>query len=194
MHYPEWLSNIVLVKKINGKWRMCMDFTDLNKTCPNDSFPLTRIDIIVDTTLVHKFLSFIDAYSNYNQIRMNKTDEEKMTFIMNRGLYYCRVMPFRLKNARATYQRLIYRMFKHQIGKTMEVYMDNLLVKSKKAAQHLIDLRESFAVLRKYKMKLNLAKCAFRVNSGKFMGFIVSERGIEANTEKIEAILNMAPP
>ncbi|XP_040996080.1 uncharacterized protein LOC121242255 [Juglans microcarpa x Juglans regia] len=103
-------------------------------------------------------------------------------------------MPFDLKNAGATYQRLVNRMFKHQIGKTMEVYVNDLLVKSKELAQHLANLIESFIVLHKYKMKLHPAKCAFRVNSGKFLGFIVLERGIEANTKMINAILNMVPP
>ncbi|KAF5465384.1 hypothetical protein F2P56_015398 [Juglans regia] len=134
MYYPEWLSNVVLVKKANGKWRMCVNFTDLNKACPKDRFPLPRIDIIVDAMTGHKVLSFMDAYTGYNQIWMNKANEETTTFITDRGLYCYRVMPFGLKNAKATYQRLVNRMFEHQIEKIMEVYVEDLLVKSKEPA------------------------------------------------------------
>ena len=111
MHYPKWLANVVLVKKANGKWRMCMDFTDLNRACPKDSFPLSRIDQLVDSTAGHKLLTFMDAFSRYNQIRMAKEDQEKTSFITSQGLYCYKVMPFGLKNAGATYQRLVNKMF-----------------------------------------------------------------------------------
>ena len=81
VYYPEWLANVVLVKKANGKWRMCVDFTDLNKTCPKDSFPLPRIDQLVDSTARHKLLMFMDAFLRYNQIRMAEEDQEKTSFI-----------------------------------------------------------------------------------------------------------------
>ncbi|KAF5469159.1 hypothetical protein F2P56_013253 [Juglans regia] len=181
-YYPYWLSNVVLVKKANK-----------NKACPNDNFPLPMIDIIIDTMAGHRKLSLMDAYSVYNQIRMNLSDEEKTTFIIDRDLYCYQVMPFEVKNAGTIYQRLVHRMFKQQIKRTMEVCVNDLLVKIKKPAEHLADLRESFVVFRKYKMKLNSTKCAFRVDSGNILGFIVSERGIEANTKNIGAILNMKP-
>lgn len=188
-YYPE-----LLVKKVNEKWRMCVDFIGLNKACPNDIFPLLQMDVIVDATAGHWVLNFMDSYSRYNQIHMNKSDEEKMAFIIHIGLYCYQVMPFGLKNNRATYQRLVNRMFKQQIGKTMEMYVDNLLMKSKEPAQHLAYQRKTFAVLPKYKMKLNLKKCAFGVDLEQFLSFIVFERGIEMNPETIEAILNMKPP
>ncbi|KAK0592896.1 hypothetical protein LWI29_027400 [Acer saccharum] len=128
--YPEWVANVVLVKKKNKQWRMCVDFTDLNKACPKDSFPLPRIDQLVDATAGHELLSFMDAYSGYNQIRMNKADEEKTSFTTDQGLYCYKVMPFGLKNAGATYQRLVNRMFARQIGRNMEVYVDDMLTKS----------------------------------------------------------------
>ncbi|KAK0596772.1 hypothetical protein LWI29_018902 [Acer saccharum] len=84
--YPEWVANVVLVKKKKNQWRMCVDFTDLNKACPKDSFPLPRIDQLVDATAGHGLLSFMDAYSGYNQIRMNKIDEEKTAFTTEHGL------------------------------------------------------------------------------------------------------------
>ena len=99
VYYPDWLANVVLVKKVNGKWRMCMDFTDLNKACPNDSFPLPRIDQLMDSTAKHKLLMFMDAFSRYNQIKMAKEDQEKTAFITSQRLYCYKVMPFGLKNA-----------------------------------------------------------------------------------------------
>ncbi|XP_059654681.1 uncharacterized protein LOC132301448 [Cornus florida] len=150
VYYPDWLENVVLVKKANGKWRLCVDFTDLNKACPNDSFPLPRIDMLVEGTAEHELLSFMDAYFGYNQISMYTSDREKMAFITDRGLYCYKVMLFGLKNAGATYQRLVNAMFKHQIGRNMEVYVDDMLVKSLKAEDHLTDLcLPFFRVLRK---------------------------------------------
>ena len=100
--YPDWVSNVVLVKKSNGKWRMCVYFTNLNNSCPKDSFPLPRVDQLVDATAGHEMLSFMDAFSGYNQIPMYEPDQDKTAFITNRGLYCYKVMPFGLKNAGAT--------------------------------------------------------------------------------------------
>uniref|UniRef100_A0A2N9HJT9 Uncharacterized protein n=1 Tax=Fagus sylvatica TaxID=28930 RepID=A0A2N9HJT9_FAGSY len=194
VYYPEWLANVVMVKKSTGKWRMCVDFTDLNKAYPKDSYPLPRIDQLVDSTAGHKLLSFMDAFSGYNQIQMAEEDQEKTAFITSRGLFCYKVMPFGLKNAGATYQRLVNKMFHDQIGRNVEVYVDDMLVKSKKDDDHLADLKETFQALRRYNMKLNPAKCVFGVSSGKFLGFMVSQRGIEANPDKIKAILEMTPP
>ena len=173
---------------------MCVDFTNLNKACPKDSFPLPRIDQLVDFTAGHKLLTFMDAFSGYNQIKMAKEDQEKTVFITSQGLYCYKVMPFRLKNAGATYQRLVNKMFSTQISRNMEVYVDDMLVKSKEEPTHLDNLKETFATLRQYQMKLNPSKCAFGIASGKFLGFMVSQRVIEANPKKVKAILNMTSP
>ena len=194
VYYPNWLANVVIVKKANGKWRMCVDFTDLNKACPKDSYPLPRIDQLVNSTAGHRLLSFMDAFSRYNQIRMDEADQEKTSFVTSQGSFCYKVMPFRLKNAGATYQRLVNHMFRPQIGRNVEVYVDDMLVKSQGEEIHLDDLQETFDTLRQYNMKLNPSKCAFGVSSGKFLGFMVSHRGIEANPEKIRAILDMKPP
>ena len=108
-----------MVKKSNGKWRICVDFTDMNKACPKDSFPLPRINQLVDSTAGHKLLSFMDAFSGYNQILMDEDDQEKTTFVTSQALYCYKVMPFGLKNAGATYQRLVNHMFSHQIGRNV---------------------------------------------------------------------------
>ena len=182
-----------MVKKANGKWRMCIDFTDLNKDCPKDSYPLPRIDQLVDSIAGHQLLSFMDAFSGYNQIMMDESDQEKTSFITSQGLFCYKVMPFGLKNAGATYQRLVNHMFRPQIGRNVEVYVDDMLVKSLDEGSHLDDLQETFETLRRYKMKPNPSKCAFRVSLGKFLGFMDSQRGIEANPDKIQTILNMEP-
>ena len=136
----------------------------------------------------------MDAFSRYNQIRMDEADQEKASFVTSQGLFCNKVMPFGLKNAGATYQRLMNKMFANQIGRNVQVYVDDMLVKSQKAEDHLSDLEETFRTLRSYRMKLNPSKCAFGVTAGKFLGFMVSQRGIEANLDKIRAIMEMAPP
>ena len=191
VYYPKWLANVVMVKKSNGKWKMCVDFTDLNNACTKDSFPLPRIDQLVDSTAGHELLTFMDAFSGYNQILMKKEDQEKTAFVTSQDLYCYNVMPFGLKNASAMYQRLENQMFSKQIGRNMEVYVDDILVKRKEAKTHLEDLQETFDTLRRYKMKLNPVKCVFGVLSGKFLDFMVSHQGIEANPKKVRAILNM---
>ena len=102
-----------MVKKANGNWRMCVDFTDLNKACPKDSYSLPQINTLVDSTARHQLLSFMDAFSSYNQIRMDESDQEKTSFITSQRLFCYKVMPFGLKNAGATYQRLMNKMFAH---------------------------------------------------------------------------------
>ncbi|WZZ77688.1 hypothetical protein YC2023_098260 [Brassica napus] len=194
VRYPEWLANPVVVKKKNGKWRMCVDFTDLNKACSKDSYPLPNIDRLVESTAGNEMLTFMDAFSGYNQIIMHPDDREKTSFITDRGTYCYKVMPFGLKNAGATYQRLVNRMFAKQLGTTMEVYIDDMLVKSIRADDHLTHLRECFDILNTYKMKLNPAKCTFGVSSGEFLGYIVTQRGIEANPKQITAVLNLPSP
>ena len=194
VEYPEWLANVVLVKKANGKWRLCIDFTDIKRIFPKDSFPLPRIDLIVDATTGLELLSFMDSFSSYNQISMNPSDKEKTLFVTGQGTYFYRVMPFGLKNARATNQRLVNKMFQKQIGTSMEVYKDDMLVKSVKAELHITHLAEAFQVLKSYNMKLNPAKCASEVSTGKFLGLIVNSRGIEANPDKVKVVLDMLPP
>ena len=112
VYYPDWLANVVMVNKANGKWRMCVDFTDLNKAYPKDSYPLPRINQLVDSTVGHRLLSFMDAFSGYNQIRIDKADQEKTSFVTSQCLFCYKVMPFDLKNAGATYQRLVNHMFR----------------------------------------------------------------------------------
>ena len=185
VYYLDWLANMVMVKKSNGKWRMCVDFTDLNRTRPKDNYSLPRIDTLVDSTARHELLSFMEAFSGYNHIKMNEEDQEKTSFVTSQGLFCYKVMPFGLKNAGVTYQRLMNKMFVHQIGRNVQVYVDDMLVKSLRENDHLNDLQETFDTLRSYNMKLNPSKCVFGVTVGKFLSFMVSQRGIEVNPEKV---------
>ena len=130
VYFPDWLANVVMVKKANGKWRMCVDFTDLNRACPKDSYPLPRIDTMVDSTVRHELLSFMDDFLRYNQIKMKEDNQERTSFVTSQGIFCYKVMPFELKNAGATYQRLMNKMFTHQFGRNVQVYIDNMLVKS----------------------------------------------------------------
>ena len=174
--------------KNGGKCRVCVDYTDLNEACLKDSFPLPRIDQIVDALAGHGILSFLDAFSGYHQIPMHPPDAEKTSFITPHGLY-CYSVPFGLKNAGATYQRLVTKIFRPLMSKTMEVYINDMLVKSKEHPNHTKHLLEAFELLRTNGMKLNSLKCAFGVSSGKFLGFMVTQRGIEANHVKLRAIM-----
>jgi len=140
IQYPEWLANVVLVKKSNGKWRMCVYFTDLNKACPKDSYPLPNIDALVDSSAGCKFLSFLDAFSGYNQIKMHPMDEEKIAFMTERSCYCYKVMPFGLKNAGATYQRLMDNVLTPMLGRNVQAYVDDMVVTSREKSQHVADL------------------------------------------------------
>ena len=152
MFYLEWLANTVVVKKKSGKWPVCMDSTDLNKACPKDPFPMPQINQLVDTTVGHPWMSFLDAFQGYHQIPLALSDQEKTTFVTPTGNYHYKVMPFDLKNAGATYKRMMTKMFEPQLGKNIKIYIDNIVVKSKLESEHINDLRNIFEILRRHKL------------------------------------------
>jgi hypothetical protein len=192
--YPEWLANTIMVKKANGKWRMCIDFTYLNKACPKDKFPLPRIDSLVDAATSSKLMSLLDCYSGYHQICMKKEDEPKTSFITPSGTYCYLWMPEGLKNTIGSFSRMTAKVLHSQIGRNVLTYVDDIIVKSTKQENHIADLQETFANFRQAGLKLNPEKCVFEVKEGKFLGCLVSTKGIEANPSKIEAILRMELP
>jgi hypothetical protein len=190
-----WVSNPVIVPKKNTDvQRVCVDYTSLNKHCPKDSFPLPCIDQIIDSIAGCARLFFLDAYSGYNQIKLKKEDEEKTAFITPYGVFCYQVMPFGLKNAGATYQRMMQNCLGSQIGHNIQVYIDDMVITTRKEESLISDLAETFDNLNMYKLKLNPTKCSFGVSVGQLLGFLVSARGIEANPEKIQAILTMGKP
>jgi hypothetical protein len=180
VYHLEWLANLVHVRKKNKEWRMCVDYTDLNKHCPKG---LPRIDEVIDFTAGCELLCFLDCYSSYHQIALKEEDQIKTSFIMPFGAYCYMTMSFRLKNAGATYQRAIQHCLKNQIGKNIEAYIDDVVVKSKTTDTLIADLTKTFKALKVYQWKLNPTKCIFGVSSGILLGNIISHHGIEANLE-----------
>ena len=164
----------MVVKKKNGKWRVCVDFIDLNRACPKDPFPIPKIDQLVDATYGHPRMSFLNAFQGYHQISLTTEDQKKTAFISTDANYHYTMIPFGLKNAGATYQWMMTRMFRDKIRHTVEVYIDDMVVKSKWEIQHIDDLKEVFKVLRRHKLHLNANKCAFEVGVGKFLGYLIT--------------------
>uniref|UniRef100_A0A2N9EGQ7 RNase H type-1 domain-containing protein n=1 Tax=Fagus sylvatica TaxID=28930 RepID=A0A2N9EGQ7_FAGSY len=191
IQHPRWLSNIVSVKKKNGQIRCCVDFRNLNKACPKDEFSLPNMDLLIDSAAGHAMFSFMDGFSGYNQIFMSPKDAEKTAFRTPIGNFYYIVMPFGLKNARATYQRTITTMFHDMMHREIEDYVDDIMVKSKTREDHFGILKKVFERCRLYKLKMNSLKCAFGVLAGKFLGFLVHQRGIDVDPARASV---MKPP
>src|SRR5919201_1337019 len=168
--YTDWISNIVPVYKKNGKMRMCIDFRDLNKATPMDGYPMPVADVLVDAAAGHKIISFMDGNAGYNQIFMAEKDISKTAFRCPGAisLFEWVVMTFGLKNAGATYQRAMNFIYHKLIGKIVEIYIDDVVVKSEGYKEHLADLRETLKCTRKNGLKMNPNKCAFRVSIGHF--------------------------
>ncbi|KAL0435294.1 UNVERIFIED_CONTAM: Transposon Ty3-G Gag-Pol polyprotein [Sesamum radiatum] len=162
IQFPEWLSNVVLVPKPRGKWRMCINFRYLNKACPKDFYPLPRIDQLVDSTSDCELLSMMDASQRYHQIMLAPKDRKKVSFITSEGTFCYVAMPFGLKNVGATYQRLMDKIFRPQIGINVEVYVDNMLVKSKRGRRTCQGLRKDLLSLKKVQVEAQPSQMCFR--------------------------------
>nr|GEW10892.1 reverse transcriptase domain-containing protein [Tanacetum cinerariifolium] len=194
IYYHDWLSNPVMVKKHDDSWRMCVDFTDLNKACPQDCYPLPKINWKVESLCGYPFKCFLDAYKGYHQIQLAEADEEKTTFHTRQGVYCYKKMPFGLKNAGATYQRLMDKAFEGQIRRNIEVYVDDLVVKSYTESEIMRDIEETFCTLRKVNMMLNLKKCSFGLAEGVFLEYVITPEGIKPCSNKTEAVLKLPSP
>ena len=139
-------------------------------------------------------MSFLDAFQGYYQIPLTLDNQEKISFVTPIGNYHYKLMPFGLKNDGFTYQRMMTKMFEAQTGKNIEVYIDDMMVKSKIVSEHIGDLTNIFKILKGHKLRLNASKCSFGVGSGKFLGYMVTHRGIEVNPDQIKAINSLQPP
>ncbi|GKE88145.1 reverse transcriptase domain-containing protein, partial [Tanacetum coccineum] len=177
--YPE--QTLVMVKKHDGSWRMCVDFKDLNKACPQD-------------VCGYPFKCFLDAYKGYHQIKMVEEDEEKTAFITSQRIFCYTKMSFGLKNVGATYQRLVDRVFQKQIGRNLEVYVDDLVIKSHTEEEIIQDIAETFKTLRQINMKLNPKKCTFGMQEGMFLGYKVNTEGLKVCPDKADAVLSLLSP
>ncbi|GKB62110.1 reverse transcriptase domain-containing protein [Tanacetum coccineum] len=192
------LSQLV-VEPSNGKkhddiWRMCVDFKDLNKACPKNSYPLPKIDWKVESLCIYPFKCFLDAYKGYHQIKMAKENEEKTTFITSQGILCYFKMTFGLKNAGATYKLLVDKAFQKQFGRNLEVYVEDLVIKSRMKHEIMRDIEETFKTLREINMKLNPKKCTFEIEEVMFLGYKVNIKGIKVCPDKAEAVLSLPSP
>ena len=190
--YAEWISNVVPVYKKNGKLRVCIDFRNLNKAMLMDGYPVPVADLLIDATAGHRIISFMDGNVGYNQIFVAEEDIPKTAFRCpgHVGLFESIVM----KNGGATYQRAMNFIFHEFIGKLVEIYIDNVVVKSGDFTKHLANLRKVLEYTRKHGLKMNPNKCAFGVSVGQFLGFMVHQRGIEISRRSIDAINKIVAP
>jgi hypothetical protein len=172
-------------KKESGKLRVCIDFCNLNRATTKYEYPMHITDTLINNVSGNRIISFIDGNAGYNQIFMEEEDASKMAFICPGfiGLFEWVVMTFGLKNASATYQRAMNLIFQELLGNTVEVYIDDIVVKSAEFSSHIADLCKAFDKMCWYGKKMNPRKCAFGVSAGKFLGFIIHDHGIEIDPD-----------
>ncbi|KAM2997725.1 hypothetical protein FF2_039463 [Malus domestica] len=193
--YVEWLANIVPVLKKSGALRICIDFRNLNLATPKDEYTMPISYLLIDAAANHAILSFMDGHAEYNQIFIAEANVHKTAFRCpgSLGTYEWVVMLFDLKNVGATYQRAMNTIFHDLIGTIVEVYIDDVVIKSKRRQTHLDDLRQAFLHMSQHNLKMNPTKCAFGVSAGNFLDFLVHHRGIEVDENKARAIINALP-
>nr|KAJ0215185.1 hypothetical protein LSAT_V11C300107570 [Lactuca sativa] len=183
-----------MVKKHDSGWRMCIDYSDLNKACPKDCYPLLEIDQKLESLQGFQWKSFLDAYKGYHQILMSKNDEEKTAFYIDHDAFCYTKMSFGLKNIGSTYQRLVDSLFANQIGRNIKVYVNDMVIKSPDEQRPLLDVEEALQTLERAKMKLNPAKYTFGVEEGKFLGYYVTKEGIQPSQDKISELEGTPSP
>jgi len=194
VYHPDWLANLVLVRKKNNEWRMCVDCTNLDKHYPRDPFGLPRIDEVVDSVIGCELLSFLDYYSGYHQISLKEDNQIKTSFITPFGAYCYTTMSFGLKNTGATYQHAIQQCLHDEIRDDLvKSYVDDVVMKTRDASTLIDNLKQTFKVLNKYKWKLNPKKCIFGVPSGILLDNVLSHNSISPNPSKVRAFLDIRP-
>jgi hypothetical protein len=194
VQYLVWVANVVMVPKKNGNMRMCIDFTELNKACPKDPYPLQRIDIIIDQAASCEMLSLLDCFSGYHQVWMRREDEAKTGFTTPFGIFRFVKMPEGLRNAGPTFNRMMELILGSQLSRNASAYVDNIVIMSEKETDHIGDLTETFDNMRRNGLKLNPEKCIFGIRKGHLLGCMVSKWGIQANPQKIKVLRRMQPP
>jgi hypothetical protein len=184
------------VEKNTSKIRVCIDFLNLNKANPKDEYPMPRADMLINNAYGHRVISFLDGNARYNQIFMAKEDMSKTAYHCPGfiGLFEWVVMTFGLKNAGATYQRAMNSIFHDLLGIILEIYINDVVVKSDSMDNHLANLHLALKRMRRYGLKINPLKCAFGVPASKFLGFIIHEHGLEIDPTKIKSINKVQSP
>jgi hypothetical protein len=190
------LQYVLVEKKESGKLKVCIDFCNLNRATPKDEYPMPIADTLINNAPGHRIISFLDGNARYNQIFMDREVTSKTAFICPGfiGLFEWVVITFGLKNAGATYQSAMNLIFHEMLGNTMEVYIDDIVVKSAEFSSHIADLSKTFDKMRRYGLKMNPRKCVIGVSAGKFLGFIIHEHGIEIEPDRIKSIQKVVPP
>jgi hypothetical protein len=176
------------------KWKICTNFTDLNKCCPKYDFPLSRIDKVVDSVVGCEMMTLLDYFSGYHHIWLHKEDKEKTSFITPFDTYCYIQMSEGLKNDGPTFCRMMKATLKNQIGRNIFTYVDDIVVASKKTCTHIGHQAETFTNMRRVQLKLNPKKCVSGVHRGKALECLVLVKGIEASPDKIKAMMHMKPP
>jgi ribonuclease HI len=194
VQYPIWVANVVMVPKKNGNMRMCIDFTELNKACPKDPYPLPRIDVIIDQVAGCDMLSLLDCFSGYHQVWMRREDEAKTGFTTPFDIFCFVRMPEGLRNAGSSFNRMMKLILGNQLGRNASTYVDDIVIMSEREKDHIADLTETFDKMRRNGLKLNPEKCIFGIRKGQLLGCMVSKWGIQENPQKIEALQRMQPP
>ncbi|CAL9000002.1 unnamed protein product, partial [Prunus brigantina] len=195
--YADWLANIVpVLKRKTGAVRICVDYRNLNEASPKDEYPMPMADMLVDGAAHNQMLSFMDGNAGYNQIMVAEEDIHKTAFMCpgHIGAFEYTVMPFGLRNAGATYQRAMNSVFHDMIGHSLEVYIDDVVIKSPEEGNHISNLKRAFLRMRQHKLKMNPKKCVFGVQARNFLGFLVHQRGIEIDKNKAKSIIEALPP
>ena len=187
------MANIVLIPRNNGKIWICIDYHDLNTAFPKDKFSLPITDVMINNTCDFERMFFMDGFSGYNQIKMYHEDEKHTSFRTPLGVYCYIVMRFGLKNVSATYQCSMNAIFHEHIRKIVERYVNAIAVKCHDKGDHLADLKIVFDIMWAHQLKMNPIKSFLRVDSGKFLGFVVTSKGIHLDPGKIYAVQEMQP-
>jgi hypothetical protein len=194
VQYLLWVANVVMEPKKNGNMRMCINFTELNKACPKDPYPLPRIDIIINQAAGCEMLSFLDSFSGYHQVWMRREDEAKTGFTTPFGIFCFVRMQEGLRNAGPTFNRMMKLILGSQLGRNASAYVDDIVIMSEKETYHIADLTKNFDNMRRNGFKVNPEKCIFGIRKGQLLSCMVSKWGIQANPQKMEALRRMQPP
>lgn len=189
-----WCSNLVVVRKITGQIRLCVDFRNLNIVCKKDNYPLPKMETLLQRVTGSGMISMLDGFSRYNQVRVREEDRHKTTFTTPWETFEYLRMPFGLSNAGATFQRAMDYAFRGLIGKIIEIYQDDLTVFSKDGKAHINHLRQVFERCREFRISLNPAKSVFGVTEGKLLGHIIYKGGVKIDPERIAAIAKIPLP
>ena len=192
--WSPWSSPVTLAGKKSGNYRFCIDYRKLNSVTKSDAYPLPRIDELLEKFRKGNWFTSLDLAAGYHQVEMAENDKEKTAFICSQGLFEYNVMPFGLKNAPGTFQRLMDEILKEYIGEFVTVYLDDIMIYSRDFEEHLEHVNRVLNKLRENNMVAKLKKCQFGLRNINFLGHIVGKDGLRPDEKKVEKIKNIRRP